>query len=440
MDKTAPTITASTTNADNTPYTAPDWTNQNIIVHFTCSDAGSGIATCPADQTISAEGTLPAVQGTATDNAGNTADAFAGPFQIDKTKPTISGSRTPAANANGWNNSDVTVSFTCADNANGSTIGSDTVAGATVSSEGANQSVTNTGSCVDVAGNTADPATVSNINIDKTAPVVAVTGVSNGASYTLGSVPAAACTTSDALSGVATQATVSVTGGNPDGTGSFTATCGGATDIAGNSAAPVSVSYTVNAPVDTCTTAGALDTFNRANGGLGNNWAGLTNQTFYKISNNKVDVQLGGAVIWKPTSFGVNQAAVVTLSTIDSNSPSQGVLLKVQTGSIPNAGAITVVYDAQAHAVRVSALRLNMPTWTLYANTPATFANGDKLGGCVLADGTVRIYKNNAKIATVTLNAADKSFFNSKGGKVGLWTLAAPNAFFDDFGGGSVMP
>ena len=43
-------------------------------------------------------------------------------------------------------------------------------------------------------------------------------------------------------------------------------------------------------------------------------------------------------------------------------------------------------------------------------------------------------------LATVTLNAADKSFFNSKGGKVGLWTVAAPNAFFDDFGGGSVTP
>ncbi|MEZ4734454.1 MAG: hypothetical protein R3E79_45770 [Caldilineaceae bacterium] len=35
-----------------------------------------------------------------------------------------------------------------------------------------------------------------------------------------------------------------------DGTGSFTATCSGATDVAGNSAA-VSVSYTVNPPPDT---------------------------------------------------------------------------------------------------------------------------------------------------------------------------------------------
>jgi len=52
----------------------------------------------------------------------------------------------------------------------------------------------------------------------------------------------AGCRTTDALAGVATQATLSVTGGNPDGSGSFTATCSGATNKAANSA---SVTYTV---------------------------------------------------------------------------------------------------------------------------------------------------------------------------------------------------
>jgi hypothetical protein len=85
---------------------------------------------------------------------------------------------------------------------------------------------------------------VVTVQIDKTAPVVTVTGVSNGASYTLGSVPTAGCSTTDALSGVATQATLSVTGGNADGTGSFTATCGGATDNAGNNGS-ASATYTV---------------------------------------------------------------------------------------------------------------------------------------------------------------------------------------------------
>jgi large repetitive protein len=355
------------------------------------------------------------------------------------TAPTASPSQSPAANAAGWNNSEVTVDFACADAPGGSGLDVNSVFGAVVSTEGANQSVTVNGACSDIAGNLALFTVVGNINIDKSAPFVSITGVSEGGSYIVGSVPVAGCSTSDALSGVVTQAVLNLTGGNPDGTGSFTATCSGASDVAGNSAVPVSVNYTVTAVVsDSCTTVGLLDNFNRANGGLGSQWAGATSQSFYKVANNQVDVQLGGPVAWKPTIFGPNQAVFVTLSTLDGASLSQGVLLKVQSGTLPNAGAIAVVYDSLAQAVRVSTLRLNTPTWTPYPNTPVTFANGDKLGGCVKADGRVRIYKNNSLLTTVTLNAADQSFFNAKGGKIGLWTLAAPNAFLDDFGGGAL--
>jgi hypothetical protein len=57
-----------------------------------------------------------------------------------------------------------------------------------------------------------------------------------------------------------------------------------------------------------------------------------------------------------------------------------------------------------------------------------------------LADSTVVLYKNGALIATTTLNAADKAFFNTKGGKIGIWIVAASNAVADDFGGGTVAP
>jgi hypothetical protein len=76
--------------------------------------------------------------------------------------------------------------------------------------------------------------------------VVSVTGVSNSATYTLGNVPTAAGNTTDALSGVATPASVQVKGGTSNGAGTFTATCSGGQDKAGNTAPPVSVSYTVN--------------------------------------------------------------------------------------------------------------------------------------------------------------------------------------------------
>ena len=434
IDKSAPTVTVSGTKADGTPYTPGTWTNQNVLVDFTCSDARSGIATCPSDQVISPDGAFTA-EGTARDNAGNSATVSFGPIQIDKSAPTVSAAAATASNGNGWYNSNLTIRFTCTDNLSGVT---SCPADEILSGEGSTVSST-AQTITDLAGNSSTPSNIVTVQIDKTAPVVTFTGVSAGGSYPLGSVPTAGCSTTDALSGVATQATFNVTGGDPDGTGNFAATCSGAGDNAGNSAAPVSVTYSVTAVVnDSCTTSALLDNFNRANGGLGSNWAGLTGQTFYKITSNRVDVQLGGPVVWKPTSFGVNQAAFVTLSTLDAGSPSQGVLLKVQSGTIPNAGAIAVVYDNLAKTVRVSTLRLNTPTWTVYGNTPATFANGDKLVGCVQANGTVRVYQNNTLLTAVTLNAADQGFFNAKGGKIGLWTVAAPNAFVDDFGGGAL--
>ena len=93
--------------------------------------------------------------------------------------------------------------------------------------------------------------------------------MSNGATYPLGSVPALGCSTSDGGSGVATLATLSVTGGNADGTGTFTATCSGATDNAGNSnSASITYSIAYNwtgffQPVDN------LPTINTVNAGSG---------------------------------------------------------------------------------------------------------------------------------------------------------------------------
>jgi hypothetical protein len=80
---------------------------------------------------------------------------------------------------------------------------------------------------------------------DATAPVVAVTGVADGATYITGAVPAAGCSTTDALSGVATSATVGLVGSS---LGGIIVRCTGATDNAGNTAHPVSVTYTVVEP------------------------------------------------------------------------------------------------------------------------------------------------------------------------------------------------
>ena len=180
-----------------------------------------------------------------------------------------------------------------------------------------------------------------------------------------------------------------------------------------------------------------LDTFDRPDGALGGNWAGATAQFFYAITGARLDVGAGGFVYWNPTAFGSSQTASVTLSSVDPKSPSQGLLLKVQGGALTNTGAIAVVYDALAREVRVSTLRPGV-AWTPYRGTSATLRSRDRLAAWVTATGEVGILRNDALLTTVTLTASDQAFFNQRGGKLGLWTLLAPNSVFDDFGGGAL--
>jgi hypothetical protein len=77
--------------------------------------------------------------------------------------------------------------------------------------------------------------------VDRTAPLVTVNGPGNNATYGLGSAPTASCTTTDSLSGVATNATLST---SRNASGVYTATCSGGLDQAGNSGS-ATVTYSV---------------------------------------------------------------------------------------------------------------------------------------------------------------------------------------------------
>jgi hypothetical protein len=85
LDKTVPTITGaviSGTQGSNGWYTGP------VTVHFTCSDAVSGVATCP-DNVILTDNGANSPGGTVTDKAGNTATTTVSGINIDKELPTI---------------------------------------------------------------------------------------------------------------------------------------------------------------------------------------------------------------------------------------------------------------------------------------------------------------------------------------------------------------
>ena len=207
-DSTPPTINHSVSPAAN----AAGWNKADATVTFTCADnaGGSGVKSCVADgtspasasKTISTETNGTLVSGTATDNANNVAkDSVT--VKLDKTAPTISASRTPATgNANGWNNTNVTVDFACADAGTQASGVASCPAAKTFSTDGANQSAS--GTATDKADNDSAAASVTGINVDKTAPTLsgAPTTAANSNGWYNGDV-AIKWTASDATSGLA---------------------------------------------------------------------------------------------------------------------------------------------------------------------------------------------------------------------------------------------
>jgi FIMAH domain-containing protein len=145
---------------------------------------------------------------------------------IDTQAPQISSSASPAANAFGWNNSDVAIHFRAMDEVSGVVSLSPDVA---LRGEGMRQSAEATAS--DMAGNTARFIS-GEVHIDKTPPVVSYFG--NLGTYPADATIDIACSASDALSGVATDTCKPVQGPAYlflPGANSFSAT---STDRAGN--------------------------------------------------------------------------------------------------------------------------------------------------------------------------------------------------------------
>jgi ankyrin repeat protein len=243
-DTTPPVTTAAATPGPN----GNGWNNSGVAVTLTSTDSepngtgvkeihyaiGSGTPIVIAGESVTVnfntEGIF-TLSYFAVDKAGNVEAAHSLTTRIDLTPPAISSSQSPPANPAGWNNSNVTVSFSCSD----ALSGIDTcTAPIVVSTEGAGQ--VETGTAADKAGNTA--TTTRTINLDKTPPVLTMPTLAP--SYLLNSSLTLTFGAADALSGMATmQATLN---GTPVTSGStvtltrlatniFTLT---AADVAGN--------------------------------------------------------------------------------------------------------------------------------------------------------------------------------------------------------------
>lgn len=87
IDNKAPTVSGAPTSAPN----GNNWYNTPVEIHWSCADAGSGVAMCPDDQPIATEGINQTVTQTVSDNAGNSTTATSSPpVNIDRTAPTVS--------------------------------------------------------------------------------------------------------------------------------------------------------------------------------------------------------------------------------------------------------------------------------------------------------------------------------------------------------------
>ncbi|MHB1260415.1 MAG: PxKF domain-containing protein [Thermoplasmatota archaeon] len=213
---------------------------------FQCSDALSGLASCPAAQPLLDEGEGQTVDGTAYDVAGNSASATAGPFAIDLTVPAIVASISPELPESGWYNiasGAPMVHFECSDALSGvASCSEDEELG-----EGEDQSAT--GLAEDVAGNS-NSTSSDPVDIDLTAPSISASLSPDPAEsgwYNMATgAPTAHFECSDALSGVAAC--------SPDeelGEGEAQSAEGSAQDAAGNGASASSdaVDVDLTAPV-----------------------------------------------------------------------------------------------------------------------------------------------------------------------------------------------
>ena len=188
-----------------------NWYVSNVQVYFTAADTcGSGVdkteysldnvtwTTYAGSVMLTDEGEF-TVYYRSTDKEGNVESSKSQTFKIDKTPPVITGAPTVPPNAFGWWNTDVVVHFDATDAVSGIDYVTPDVV---ISTEGENQSVI--GTATDMAGNSAQ-VTVSEINIDKTPPVVTITNplpqtYANTGSFNI------QWTALDSLSGINTEA------------------------------------------------------------------------------------------------------------------------------------------------------------------------------------------------------------------------------------------
>ncbi len=249
-DATAPTISAS---LDKSPA-ASGWFNGSTgapTVSFTCSDATSGVVSCPSPYTFG-DGADQSHSATVYDNAGNSASDGVTDVDVDLTGPVVTVTPERGPDHNGWYNAAVVFDTAASDAASGVDDANCSLDQTYSGPDGSGLTVS--GSCTDNAGNVGNGISAA-FNYDATAPVVTVTperGPDHNGWYNSAVVFDTAAT--DATSGVDdANCSLDQTYSGPDGTGLTVS--GSCTDNAGNvgNGTSAAFKYDATAPVVTVT-------------------------------------------------------------------------------------------------------------------------------------------------------------------------------------------
>lgn len=184
-------------------------------------------------------------------------------------------------------------------------------------------------------------------------------------------------------------------------------------------------------------TTAVLDTFDRANGAIGSNWAAAFGDSAAAINANTAKGAAGGwyGMYWTPGTFGPDVECYYTLTAYDAGSSQQAMVLARLTTPT---GSYTA-YSARIAANQCQLAKIVGGTYTALATGPSglTIAAGDKIGISCIGDQISLWYApGGVWPSTPTLTVTDASISGS--GYLGVdWNQSGANTNgMENFGGG----
>ncbi len=176
------------------------WYTSDVTVTWTLMDLESNIISSSGCGPSSVTSDTPGATFTCQATSSGGTNSRSVTVRRDATQPTlVFGTRSPAANGNGWNKTDVSFSFATADATSGVESSSPATSPVAVGGEGSLLAIPVT--VTDKAGNSKMFMTPT-VNIDRTAPSITIATPSNGSNYLLNADLRASYSCGDALSTV----------------------------------------------------------------------------------------------------------------------------------------------------------------------------------------------------------------------------------------------